>query len=628
MAVKKILTPDEQLAQDTLLLEELKTQYDAADKYLAQTRDFSAFPWTEREALFLGGSVDKLSKTLKSQVNTQDLQNMVIDGSCRVMAQFPTGKVQALSKNDRGKNILMNLVLDNYILEHANAQWDMFTKFRVWNMYSRIYGAMPALVTYRVDEKYIGPEFYILHPRHFRLQAGKTTVDDADFGFADTWVSLAWLKQRSKKVWRNIDELAKKIEESGDSKSSLKTTDLTYQEQQDVAALRPEKGKYAQVLLRTRYERKRWITYSPKHNLILRETGNTNGDDDLPFVMKQCFPLMDRLYGLGEFERGKTLAYAINSLVNLYMDGVKMSIFPPLILNQKGIVPSSIKYGPGQKWLEMLPNSIRQLELSPQGMNTFQSTYGFLKSALMNMGASSDTSVSKAIDPGMGKTPQALDMQAAREGARDSWDRFMQEQAIEKVYNKFINMLSTNQEKPIKLHIFKSEIEKIKDLYPEENILSIFDSGEFGELNVDKSLFREKVTEEDENGQSVEKEVPTKFRFYIDHGTTMKKDEAKENQTMGNMMALVLKNPQIVQSLERQKKTVDLGEMFKRYLITSGTQDWDKIIIDLKQPESVDGIGPDGATIPGDEVPEEDPAGGDVTDAIPDINQLPAQMGA
>jgi hypothetical protein len=574
--------------------------------------------------MFLGGATDKITKTLKSQVNTQDLQNLVIDGACRVMAQFPTGKVQALSKNDRGKNILMNLVLDNYILEHANAQWDMFTKFRVWNMYSRIYGAMPALVTYRVDERYVGPEFYILHPRHFRLQAGKTTVEDADFAFVDTWVSLAWLKQRSKNVWRNISELAKKIEESGDSKSSLKTTDLSYQEQQDIAALRPEKGKYAQVLLRTRYERKRWVTYSPKHELILRETGNTNGDDELPFVMKQCFPLMDRLYGLGEFERGKTLAYAINSLVNLYMDGVKMSIFPPLILNQKGIVPSSIHYGPGAKWLELTPGSIKQLQLSPQGMSTFQSTYGFLKGALLNMGASSDTTVSRSVDPGMGKTPQALDMQAAREGARDSWDRFMQEQAIEKVYNKFINMLATNQEKPIKLYVFKNEIEKIKDLYPNENILSVFDSGDFGELNVDKSLFQETVSEEDKDGKKVEKEVPTKFRFYIDHGTTMKKDEAKENEAMGNMMALVLKNPQIVQALESKGKTIDLGEMFKRYMITSGMQDWDKIIIDKADPEAQEDIGPDSSTVP----IEEDQPEGDISAAVPDLNQLQAQMGA
>lgn len=605
---QKTITPDEQKTKDTLLLSELKKQFDSAEKALAQIRDYSAFPWKEREALFLGQNLDKISKSTKSQVNTQDLQNLVIDGACRVMAQFPTGKIQALDKNDRGKNVLMNLLLDKYIIEKANAQWDMMTKFRVWDMYSRIYGAMPALVNYRVDDDYIGPDLYILHPRHMRAQGGKTTIENCDYVFVDTWVSLSWIKKRDKTVWRNIDELAKQAKEGGQSKAEQKTEDLTYQEQLDIAGFGSETGNYAQILLRTRYEKKRWVTYVPKYELILRDIPNPQKNDEIPIVMKQCFPLMDRLYGLAEFERGKTLQYAINSLVNLYLDGVKMSIFPPVILNQNGIVPSSIRYQPGAKWLEKEKDSIRFPQLSPGGMNTFQGTYQFMKAALLNMGASSDTTVSKGTDPGFGKTPQALEMQESREGARDNWDRFMMEKAIEKVYNKFINLLTTNQEKPIKLHVFKNEIEKLQGLYPGENILSVFESGDFGEVNINPELI---AGEDPEN--------PVKYRFYIDHGTTMKKDDGKENQTMQQLMALVLKNPQIIQALEMKGETIDLGEMFKRYLITSGTQDWDKIIIQKTQPEAEPGIGPDGATIP-PEMQEEE-----ITN-VPNVEQEAAGM--
>lgn len=584
--VEKKISADEQKTKDTLLLRELKTQFDAAEKSLAQTRDHSAFPWNEREALFLGKNLDKGSKAAKSQVNTQDLQNLVIDGACRVMAQFPTGKIQALDKDDRGKNILMNLILEKYILEHANAQWDMMTKLRVWDMYSRIYGAMPALVNYRVDEDYIGPDLYILHPRHLRTQPGCTTIENCGYAFVDTWVPVSWVKKRDKKIWRNINELVKKAKDSGDSKASQKTEELTYQEQQDIAGFGTETGNHAQILLRTRYEKDRWVTYVPKHDLILRDIPNPQGNNELPIVMKQCFPLMDRLYGLAEFERGKTLQYAINSLVNLYLDGVKMSIFPPVIMNQKGIVPSSIRYEPGAKWLEKIPNSIRRFESSPLGMTTFQSTYNFMKASLLNMGATTDTSVSKNTDPGQGKTPQALEMQGAREGARDNWDRHMMETAIEKVYNKFINLLTTNQEKPIKLHVFKNEILKLQGLYPSENILNVFSSGDFGELNVEKKL----LAGEDENN-------PVKYRFFIDHGTTMKNDEAKENATIEKILTMVIKTPQIMQSLAAKGETIDLGEVFKRFLITSGTQDWDKIIIKQEAPESVPGIGPDGATV-------------------------------
>ncbi len=597
---KKKLDEEAANEQETKLLNDLKTQFNSSEKGLKQIRDNSSFPWTEREALFLGKNQDKLSKTLKSQVNTQDLQNLVIDGSCRVMAQFPTGKIQALSKNDRGKNVLMNLVLDKYILKNANAQHDMFTKFRMWNMYSRIYGSMPALVDWRVDEDYVGPEFYLIHPRHMRPQNGKTTIQDCDYVFVDNWVSVAWLKKRNRQIWKHVDELVEKVKEAGDSKASAKPEDLSYQEQQEQAGFTAEDGNFAQVMLRTRYEKNRWVTYAPKYDYVLRDIPNPQNNGEIPIVMKHCFPLQDRFYGLGEFERGKTLAYAINSLVNLYMDGVKMSIFPPVILNANGIVPSSIRYEPGAKWLETEANAIRFPQISPQGMNTFQSTYGFLQAKLLNTGASTDTSVSKDTDQNFGKTPEALKMQGARESARDNWDRYQQEKAIEEVYNKMINLVAQKQEKPINFHVFSDEVATLEGLFPEENIIDLFESGDFGEVNIEKGLFSDqKEGVNEETGAPEMIDVPTKFRFFIDHGTTAGKDDEKENALLEKYLALFLKNPQIIQSLEAKGYTIDMGELVKRDFITSGIQDWDKILVESGvNPEAAEGIGGDGSTVP------------------------------
>lgn len=600
MPKEKKLSAEEVEARDSKLMDDLGVQFDSAEKALKQVRDLSSFTWTEREALFLGKNLDKVSSTLKSQINTQDLQNLVMDGAARVMAQFPTGKVQAISRNDRGKSMLMNLVLEKYVLTNANAQHDMFTKFRMWDMYSRIYGSMPALVDWSVTESYVGPEFYLIHPRHMRPQNGKTTIEDCDYVFIDNWVSVAWLKKRDKNVWKNIPELLAAIQEKGDSKQSSRPEDLTYQEQQEQAGFSSESGQYAQVLLRTRYEKNRWVTFAPKYNKILRDIPNPQGNNEIPIVMKHCFPLQDRFYALGEFERGKTLAYAINSLVNLYMDGVKMSIFPPVILTQDGIVPSSIKYGAGQKWLETKPNSIRQLQISPQGMSTFQSTYGFLKSSLLNMGATTDTSVSKETDPGFGKTPEALKQQGAREGARDNWDRFQMEKSIEQVYNKMINLVAHKQEKPIKFHVFAEEVKSISALFPEENIVNLFESGEFGEVNIEKGVFSDQV--EGVNEETLEPEmldVPTKFRFFIDHGTTRLKDDEKENALLEKYLVMAIKNPQIIQALAADNIRFKLGELFKRAFITSGVRDWDKILIEgEKDPNALAGVGADEDTVP------------------------------
>lgn len=565
-------------------IQKIKEQYENAEASLKKTRDDSPFPWTDREALFLGVNRDKASEEARSNVNTQDLQNLVIDGASRVCAQLPTGKSQVMTKIDRGKNQLMNLLLDKHVLQNPYAlqyQWDI--KLRMWDMYSRIYGAMPMLATWRVDKNYIGPDAYLIHPRHFRPQAGKTTIQECDYGFVDSWVSASWLKQRDSKVWKNIGKLLDKAKDARDSKMNESEEDLTYTEQQNRDGFIGEEGKFGQIKLTTQYVRDRWVTFSPDHDIIVRDISNQNNTDQIPVIMKQCYPLIDRIYGLAEFERGQTLQNAINGLVNLYMDGVKMSIFPPIIMNSK-IVPSSIKYQPGAKWMETEANAIRNFDVMPKGIDTFTSTYSFLKSALLNMGASSDTSISSTVDPGMGKTPQALQMQESREGARDAWDRHMLESAYEDLMNVFVNMFGNSQEKTIKLDVFKQEIEVLKGLYKDENILEVFTSGEFGQAKIIPDVFKK-------DGKAIP------VRFFVDAGSSAKQDDQKDNQALGQVMALVTKNPAILQQLQAKGMTLDMAELFKRWLITSGTQDWDKILVESNDPQSIQGIGPDTATI-------------------------------
>lgn len=98
---------------DSKLLAELINHYDESDKYLEPIRE-SDFSWDEREELLVGVLNDAGSQKTKSKVNTQDLVNLILDGASRVMAQFPTGTIQAINtKNDKGKNALMNLVHKN-----------------------------------------------------------------------------------------------------------------------------------------------------------------------------------------------------------------------------------------------------------------------------------------------------------------------------------------------------------------------------------------------------------------------------------------------------------------------------------------------------------------------------------
>lgn len=563
-----------------ILHTELREQFEAAQKGMDRLRDDPQCSFDEKEALLLGRNLDGVSATTKSQVFDPRLSTVVFERSARVMAQIPTGKIQALTQADKGKNILLNLILQKYIIPNADSQFDLLTKFRLWDLYSMVYGSFPALIDYRVDKDYVGPDLWLIPIRSFFPQSGVTTIDDAEHVFISTFVSVGWLKTRNKEKWK-LDKLLEKIAASGGKKKSEQDSNRkSYIERQYEDPMTYAKGDSKQIELVTRYERDRWVTFAPEYleeindDAVVRDIPNPQKNNEIPVVMKHCFPLLDRIIGLGEFERGKTLQYAINSLINLYLDGVKMSIFPPMIVNPEGVVPSSLKYEAGVRWLETQANSIRNFQTSPQGTDTFQSTYTFLIAALMNQSGTTDTTVTRQTDPGMGKTPAAVQYLAAREGSRDNWDRFMMERAIEKTFNIFTDLLVNKQEKPIEMGLFKEEIEKVAAVYPDAT--KMFDSGEYGKVTVKKGLLQE--------GQ-------TKYRFFVDEGTTMKKDEQAENEALTTVIGLLLKIPAAAQQIAQTGKIIlgnkvfDFGEALRRWMITSGTQDWEKIIRELTPEE-------------------------------------------
>jgi hypothetical protein len=198
-------------------------------------------------------------------------------------------------------------------------------------------------------------------------------------------------------------------------------------------------------------------------------------------------------------------------------------------------------------------------------VNTFQSTYGFLLSAMANLGGTSDASIPKESDITQGKTPAAIKYMVSRENTRDNFDRIMMERALDKIYNLFVDLLVNRQEKPINLDLFEGEIKQLQEAYPNEQIMEVFESGKFGKAIVKKGMLSN-----------------SKFRFYVEPGTTMKKDEMTENQNLISLIQLFFARPDILQLVQQEGIKINLGYLIKRFIITSGIQEWDKVVEEIK----------------------------------------------
>lgn len=586
----------------------LSEQYRKAYDYYSDTRD----DWDEKEAILLGHNLDSVSRnTTKSQIFDPRLSTIVFERMYRVMNQLATGKVKALTKKNRGKSLMMDLILHNYVEPNAVSQYGtLLQKFRMENLYSHVYGSYAHLVDYVVRDDYVGPDITLISPYDLVPQPGKYNAKDCQYMFVGSWVSKEWLKGRKTDKWQNIDEL---LDRSKGDKTHGKVRDLdgsSYTERKYGDQSFSEGAEsFQQIYLATRYENDRWLTFSPDYDLIVRDIANPHLNNRIPVVVKDSLPLRNRFFGLGEIERGKTLQYAINSLWNLYLDGVKFSIFPPKMVNLSLVVPSTIKSEAAANWVvKDVQNAIKEFPISPQGINTFQATYPALTAAMLNMAGTTDTSVSSNVDPGLGKTPQALALIGQRQNARDAYDRELQEEVIQETYDLMLDLISKKQETPIKIEAFDEEFRSIVQSNPDASeMFDIYEDGDGGELII--------------KPQDIAK---TKYKFFIDKGSTYKQDEMLQKQEITDHLALAIKlgDPQEIKQTGKVRmgeKVIDVGELFKRSLIVGGMQDWDKVVYDQElTPEEQQAMMPQ---------PEQDPMAQQVQQAQMQQAQMQQQMG-
>ena len=533
--------------------------------------------WDDKEAMLVCALEDEISKDSETHSAVFDprLSTIVFERAARVMAQNPRGKAYPISKNDIGKSKFMNLLLD-YYTKNANYWHSMIIKSRIMDLYSMVYGTMFALVPWLVNEKtnYIGPEFIPLPIRSCFPQPAATSINESDWFQVSSMKSLKWIERQKGGGWINTDRLLDEVrrgkgeeETVGDTKE---TEYQTYVEKEWYPEPSGDKA-FPKVWLQTEYRRGKWYVFAPNYNnLIVRKTDNPFGNEELPLVAKHAFPLMDSIIGLGEFERGKTLQLALNSLWNLYLDGVKYSIFPPVHIDPNSVIHASIKWAPGERWLMKRPGVDAQaMKLSPLGLQTFQSTFGALLSSVYNQAGTTAVTQPAGVEQMMGRTPQAMRMQAAKESARDEWDRVMMEDTITQVNRKWIQMVVKKQEKKVPIRLFGEEAMQLAKDYPD--VVEFFEGENYGVAEISK------------------KQIAAEYDYEIETGSTLQKDTEGERSNLMEILGLIVKQPGILRAMQEKGKDLDIGELIKRWVISSGIKDYEKIVTDFS-PEEAQGM--------------------------------------
>lgn len=534
--------------------------------------------WDQVEMLFHHQLADLTSQDAQTKVFDPKLSTLTIERSYRVMAQMGVGKVVGISTNDLGDAKLKNLLLEKYVIPNANAQFDMLTKFRMVDMYSNIYGNFFVMVDQDIKRNgYVGPDMWMLNMRDVFPQVGAISLPDSELIDIRTWRPFSFFEGlKAKDGYKNIPTILRKLKRMSDDKQNRSSDSVSKREEvmypNGQASKNDDRPRgYFEVV--TRFERDRWVDVVADLQEEFRDQDNPQDDGDLPIACKYSIPLIDDFMAMGDLERGASMQNFINANWNLYGDAVKMSIFPPIVINKDNVASmSSIKPIPAAIWIgkNAVNNVAAPVNLSPQGISTFNNVHQVANASLLNLFGTTDTAVTSQTDPGFGRTPEALKQQGARENTRDNADRFYMEQFINAVMKKMVNILHKRQSGSLTLRMFPDEMEQLAKQYPE--IQNQYNE-KTGKLKIKKGS--------DSN----------MYDYEIVSGSTYAQDQAAQQEFLKMLFETYMKaqgqdgKNVLVNLLNQDGYDFNFGELMKRIVSNSGIQDWDKILVELTKQE-------------------------------------------
>lgn len=572
-------------AEDERILTSLERRVKRDYTEDVDAHDDAIVDYDSYEAMHMARTYDSVSRQMKSGLTDSATATIYLERAARVAGQLPEGEVIALGKSDQGKGMLMDILRQKWIYPNANAQRPFRTKTFLWQYGSSEYGWMPMYYDLHVkpDGKVV-PDCWLWNPRNFIPQNGFTTVPDMDYCHAIAYKSYSYFKGL-------LDE----DEDSGWKKDVIeemldifRNADRQTDPQRDTLQVRDKQHQsMRQVAVATRYEagkKGRWITFLPDYGYrVLRNIKNPHKNARIPFVIKPCIPSYDSFYNVGDFQRSKPMQFANDGLDNLYFEGIKINLIPAIIANANGVKMSTLKPGvPGNVMLETQPNSIRRMDTSTAGLNTYQAAKGMVQGAIQSIAGTTDTraNAESSMNPGFGRTPEALKMIGERESTRDNQDRELLEEAEAELLDGMLSLIPNMMTEDVPVWMFAKEIEEIVDAGYKDVLEMIKDKKMSGvSMEVSNSGQAAKFIIDPKALKGLE------YRFQLEPNSTAKKTkEAQLNalkdyfQTMGMQKDLLLQ-------LQERGMTFDLVALNKIYATLSDVPGIDEIVRPLNDEE-------------------------------------------
>jgi len=372
----------------------------------------------------------------------------IFEKTSRLIANKPEPRLAPREGGDVLMAKINNLLLD-YQWDQATNGGSMLEKWAAMDMACRLYGASFGLCKWRYEKdnngKVVsdGPDFQVINNRDFAADLAGTSIENCNWVQVRQYVTFHALERvndesRDNPVYKNLDVLHQVISQENLAGGDVRGINWTSRNRQ-ISQLEVDPiGKdpaYKTIEIITEYRKDRWITFSPRHGVILRDIPNPYNNYEIPIVMLRYYmlPSQDDLYGLSEVEPVKGLQKAINAVLCQYIDEINQHLYTPIAIGP-GVRQHTLEWGKGARWIMNNPmTDFRLVESKSNATSYFNTTYSVLVSGMMNAMGESSLGVSNTQPYSKDKTATEVQSLNQQRNSRDNFQQLMLEGSMSRM---------------------------------------------------------------------------------------------------------------------------------------------------------------------------------------------------
>lgn len=324
---------------------------------------------------------------------------IILEKSARLIGSKPKGRLVPREGGDTLGAYINNEILSFQWDDNARLGESMISKWIMMDQNARKYGSSFAIVPWRWETRvydgkkndfYDGPDMKVCNPRDVLANPSYSFINKwFQYREWETYEDLKAVNDSSKgePKYRNLDLLKKSMDEEVKMKGDQRSNSYTIPNK-TIRGLTDYMGSdkvYPPIEVITEYRCERWITFSPRYGIILRDIPNPYKHYQIPVVHLKYYPLPDELYGMSELEPIAKLIRGLNAHLSAYSDRTALRLMPPLHVHPTNVRMHTLEWTPEAKWIMNNPGADVQTMATQSGEDAaFNTVYQVFLGAILN----------------------------------------------------------------------------------------------------------------------------------------------------------------------------------------------------------------------------------------------------